>query len=237
MALGTADLMPKENLYSVTDVIEKHAAVAEVISYGRIFRGVTLRREHFMDNLAPWLVRSERVSQPHVPTQTILPFVCLQAEQVSEIIEGRTVVSWRGDQFLDQTRPLVRRLVVQEAGRFHCSWDAPDYIEIRPANERFLRDYGKRLQFLGPEVCFQQLVDLGCCLKNLTELERLRRGSLRKKVGYGQCKNGADELLQGLGKHEVKLGIENLWGRNQLGMKLWRINGVALSDISDEELP
>ena len=59
MALGTSDLMPKKDLYGVADVIEKHAAVAEVVSYGRIFRGMTLRRKHFVDDFIPWLTGSE----------------------------------------------------------------------------------------------------------------------------------------------------------------------------------
>ena len=59
MALGTADLMPKKDLDSVADVIEKHAAVTEVVSYGRIFGGMTLGRKHFVDDVVPRLVRSQ----------------------------------------------------------------------------------------------------------------------------------------------------------------------------------
>ena len=80
-----------------------------------------------------------------MPPKSILFLTCLQAEEVSKIIEGRTIVAGRRDEMLDEASSLVGRLIVKKPGCFHRGWDAADNIEITASNEGVFGNDGKWL--------------------------------------------------------------------------------------------
>ena len=196
VALGATDLVAEEDLHRVADVVEEHAAVAEVVSDGGVLGGVAVGGEHFVNHVVPGFVLGEGFAEPDVPAESILFLVRLEAKEVGEVVEGSAVVAGRGDEGFDQLGAFIGGIAIEKADCFLRGGDATDDAEVVAPEEDVVGDEEVRGELFCGEIGFDELVDLGGDFEGFLERERLGCGG----EGEAEDQREREEMAQ---VHEV----------------------------------